>query len=197
MSYKAMALAIEVVGLSPTQKLTLVVLASHDGAGGCWPGTRSLAGKVGVTDRQIRRHLRELAELGLITIEVNGGGTDETRRDRRPNRYTLHLNGVTPASTRSTVERGDTSVHPFPDGGTSTTERVDTDDRNGVTPASTELVLEAALEEKPPPDDRSTRAGDPFGRGFEEDPRIDRAALQRLIKENVEKGREQRRGRTK
>ena len=50
-------------------KLVLVALADHaDDWGNCWPGTRGLAVKCGVTERTVERHVAELAEAGWIKI---------------------------------------------------------------------------------------------------------------------------------
>ena len=38
----------------------------------CWPSIRTLAGERGCTEETIRRHLRELVEVGLITISRRG-----------------------------------------------------------------------------------------------------------------------------
>jgi Helix-turn-helix domain len=92
-------------GLTPTQKLVLIGIANHDGDGGAWPSVATLAGYAQVGPRQVQKVVAALVELGLVTVEVNAGGNDKTPVDRRPNRYTLHLDGVSPGSPRPD-ERG-------------------------------------------------------------------------------------------
>ena len=43
----------------------------------------------GLTDRSVRRAIADLVERGLISREINAGGTPDYRDDRRPNLYTL------------------------------------------------------------------------------------------------------------
>jgi len=52
---------------SPATKTVLLALADHaDDDGICWPGRKGLAGKIGITPRNITRHLAILTKLGII-----------------------------------------------------------------------------------------------------------------------------------
>lgn len=88
------------VPMDPTTKLVLVGICNHDGDGGSWPKLATLARYAGISERSVRRQLRTLEEMGLITTEVNAGGTAKTRADARPNLYTVHRDGGTPMSSR-------------------------------------------------------------------------------------------------
>jgi hypothetical protein len=134
-----MSKALHVVGLHPTTKLVLVGIANHDGDGGAWPSVATLAKYAGVSERSVQRQIQELVKFGLVTVEMNCGGNRSTRTDRRPNMYHLHLDGVTPMSSR--------------DGVTPVTPRGDTGDADGVTPVTergdahvTRTVLEPSIE---------------------------------------------------
>ena len=91
MSVESMSVALRLPGLPPAEKLLLVGIANHDGDGGAWPAIATLATYVGVTPRQVQKLLRKLEERGLLSIEVQAGGTTKTRSDQRPNLYHLHL----------------------------------------------------------------------------------------------------------
>lgn len=119
--------------LTTSERFVLVAMANHDGDGGCWPAIATLARYTGLSERQIQRCITALEAAGYVTRHIGEGGTQHTRNDRRPTRYTLHL-------------RGDTHVAPSPNGVTSTTQRGDTHDANGVTPTSPEPSYEPSLE---------------------------------------------------
>jgi hypothetical protein len=100
---------------SPTSgddKVVLLGIANHDGDGGAWPAIATLATYARKSERTVQRILQRLAEGGHIVIHVHGGGTRDSRNDRRPNRYE--------------ILRGDNSCHPVPGDGV-------TDPANGVT----------------------------------------------------------------
>ena len=49
-------------------KLVAVVLADHaDNDGVCWPSYRKIAERTGVDERTVRRHVKYLIELGVLT----------------------------------------------------------------------------------------------------------------------------------
>lgn len=120
MSVEAMSLALRVAGISPTEKLVLIGIANHDGDGGAWPSVATLAVYANASERTVQRAIASLQARGLLTVEANAGGNANTRGDRRPNLYVLHLDGVTSASPRSRngvtseAQRGDTAMSPEP-----------------------------------------------------------------------------------
>jgi len=71
--------------LSPSTKAVYLVLLSYDHAGRkgfSWPSQAAIAKSTGLSVRQVRRILKELEALGLLTI---GSGPN------RSNAYTLRL----------------------------------------------------------------------------------------------------------
>lgn len=124
MSVKVMSLVWE-MDLPTSEKMVLLVIADHadDQGENAWPAVATIARKASLSDRQTQRMIKQLTNLGLISVEKQAGGRREMRDDRRPNRYTLHLNGVTPTSPGGVV-RGDIG------------------DAHGVTPMSPKPSLE-------------------------------------------------------
>lgn len=126
MSIESLHRALIVPGVSAAERLVLIGIANHDGEGGAWPSVDTLARYACVTRRSVQRTLTALVGRGLVTVDYRAGGTATTPADKRPNRYTLHLDsdGVTPVS-------------PGP-------PRGDTGDPRGVTPVSPEPSLNLA-----------------------------------------------------
>lgn len=59
--------------LSPGAKLCYARLLQHVGKNDrCWPGQRTLAAELGVSDRHVRTHLNNLKRLGLIGVTQTG-----------------------------------------------------------------------------------------------------------------------------
>lgn len=115
MSVRAMAWAWDQSVGHPTRKLVLMALADHaDDAGRCWPGADTVAGKVGVGERTVRRHIEALAEGGYLT---------QAKRIRRDDGtlgswiLVLHLDGGdhrSPVSGGPNTPRNSTG-HPCPE----------------------------------------------------------------------------------
>lgn len=124
MSVKVMSLVWE-LDLPTSEKMVLLVIADHadDQGENAWPAVATIARKASLSDRQTQRMIKQLTNLGLISVEKQAGGRREMRDDRRPNRYTLHLDGVTSTSPGGVV-RGDIG------------------DTHGVTPMSPKPSLE-------------------------------------------------------
>ena len=146
MSIRIMAQVWE-LDLPPTDKLVLLAIADHasDDGTDSWPSMDTLARKASVSTRQVRRITRRLEEAGWITVELQDGGDHRVRPDRRPNRYTVTLDGRTSVSPR-----GD-------DGRTSEAEREDMGGTNGRTWVSPKPSLEPSLE---PPNESVPSAED-------------------------------------
>lgn len=104
-----------------SEKAVLVALADcHNGkTGRCDPGVEYLGGRVGLGERQVRRHLDALADRGIISREqkhINGR--------RAGYRYTLA--GALHDRTSTTGREASTTGHPRPvDDRTSTTGLID------------------------------------------------------------------------
>lgn len=88
MSFNTVPWAWSVDGITPTQKLVLMGLASYaDERNSCFPGQQTLADRAGVSTRTVRRALDDLESQGLIRREQ--------RRDQRgmrtSDRYVLNV----------------------------------------------------------------------------------------------------------
>ena len=125
MSVEQMAWALHVPDLTAVQKLVLIGIANHDGDGGAWPSLATLATYACVSVRHVRRTIRQLEELGWISVHLQQGGNHRTRDDQRPNLFVIHRLG----------KRGDTQAPPTP---VDNQGRGDTQVRNGRTPRSAE-----------------------------------------------------------
>lgn len=115
MSFDTVPWAWKVEGITPTQKLVLMGLASYaDERNSCYPGQELLASRAGVSDRTVRRALDELEHIGLIRRERR----KDARGFRTSDRYFLHVTKNQPDKLS-----GSESYR------TSTTELPDIDDR--------------------------------------------------------------------
>jgi DNA-binding transcriptional ArsR family regulator len=86
--------------LDPTARLILLILADHfnDQEGAAWPSHGRVAKMAGVTEETVRRHLRKMEEMGLVSSKP---------RDGRSNLYVIPptpMSGVQEAP--STPARG-------------------------------------------------------------------------------------------
>lgn len=61
--------------VSGNSLLVLLAIADHanDAGGGAWPSVRTLAAKVRIDERSVRRILRRLETAGMISVDVSGG----------------------------------------------------------------------------------------------------------------------------
>ncbi|HUW00769.1 MAG TPA: helix-turn-helix domain-containing protein [Acidimicrobiales bacterium] len=162
MSIQALAWLIEEVpnlyhddeALSATQRLVLLSIANHaDRFGGnAWPTMSTICHEAGVSKRRAQDAIRALEERGIISREVNEGGSRDCPADRRPNRYTIlplalaDTNGVDEDGVAATITptngvdapspplTNGVDVPSTPRGGRSVT--------NGVDAASTQTVLD-------------------------------------------------------
>jgi hypothetical protein len=100
--------------LPTTEKMVLLVIADHanDEGTASYPSQETIARKVSIGIRQVRRHVNELSTKGYIRVQKGAGGSERCRDDRRPNLYTINLNRL----------RADAK------------DRADADDLNGRTP---------------------------------------------------------------
>lgn len=92
--------------LDPTARLILLILADHfnDHEGAAWPSHGRVAKMAGVTEETVRRHLRNMEEMGLVTSKP---------REGRSNLYV-----IPPTPTRDTSLMGE-GVPPTPARGVS------------------------------------------------------------------------------
>ena len=74
MSIQALSWSIKQQTSNPTTKLVLILLANYcDEKHSCYPSEKHLANLVGVSDRTIRRCLKELVDKKLISIQAREG----------------------------------------------------------------------------------------------------------------------------
>lgn len=130
MSVKLMSVAFDLEGLSPTQKLVLIVLCDHanDVGGSCHPSAKRVAQKASLSERQCRRVLKELAALGYFDVVGNAAGGGNLTKKLQLNVQKI----TTPDLFRGDMgDRADKLT-----GVTPTTDRGDMGDRAGVTPTT-------------------------------------------------------------
>ncbi|MDJ1371767.1 helix-turn-helix domain-containing protein [Gulosibacter molinativorax] len=88
MSFHTVPWAWSVDGITPTQKLVLMGLASYaDERNSCFPGQQLLADRAGVSTRTVRRALDDLEDKGLIQREQRR----DNRGMRTSDRYVLNV----------------------------------------------------------------------------------------------------------
>jgi len=88
-SVEAMALVLHHSKASGTAKLILLGIANHEGDGGAWPAHSTLAKYANVDERNVRRAIDKLIELGELAVAVQSGGLPEMPSHKRPNRYNV------------------------------------------------------------------------------------------------------------
>lgn len=101
MSIRALSWAMHRECPTPTTKLVLICLANYaDEADSCYPSEKHLGKLCGVSDRQVRRAIRALADLGMVTVHSRTGTS---------NRYVLTVD----AHVRRGVVTDDRGVRPL------------------------------------------------------------------------------------
>lgn len=120
MSVQAITQALAIQGVSPSEKLLLMVLANYaDADFSCWPSVKRLCADTGMGERTVQRSLKSLESAGLVK-------RDERRRpdgSRTSDRLTLVFDGGAnltppPANLSPTPRQIDTTppqiCHPPP-----------------------------------------------------------------------------------
>lgn len=110
MSFEATAIALHHSRSRGTAKLVLLGIANHDGDGGSWPSVKTLAKYAGVQPRNVQAALGKLEQLGEIRRHLNGGGSNATPIDQRPNLYEFLLR-CPETCDRSKNHRNRTKLH--------------------------------------------------------------------------------------
>ncbi len=91
MSAESLAIALHHSRARGTAKIVLLGIANHDGDGGAWPSTQTLAKYANVAPRNVQRALDQLVSLGEVRRVTNGGGRANTPDYLRPNLYHVLL----------------------------------------------------------------------------------------------------------
>lgn len=102
MSIETMVWVLHQSPLRGAEKVILLGIANHADAHGenAWPSVSTLARYANVSERSVQRSLKQMESDGHIRIRRQRGGTADTPNDRRPNLYTVVMNGVTRTSPR-------------------------------------------------------------------------------------------------
>lgn len=78
MSVKHIGLVLDHFDAKPALKLVAIILADHaDSDGLCWPSYRRVALRANMDERTVRRHIKTLQELGIITKLRTGSVTQK------------------------------------------------------------------------------------------------------------------------
>ncbi|MDX1545607.1 MAG: helix-turn-helix domain-containing protein [Rhodothermales bacterium] len=110
MSYQAVKYVLRHSRARGSARLVLVAIAEHaDETGGrAWPSTETLAELANVSERMVRKNLRELESLGELTVHYKSG-------PHGCNLYTISLSAKpAEATTPGTVVPGTTGQDPEP-----------------------------------------------------------------------------------
>lgn len=68
MSVTHIGLVLDNLDVKPAVKLVAVVLADHaDREGLCWPSYRKISERTGMDDRTVRRHVKALIDMGVVS----------------------------------------------------------------------------------------------------------------------------------
>lgn len=89
MSHYMTALAMKQRGLKPATKIVLYWLADHHNGetGDCFPSHKRLADLCECSDRDVRRQIKKLVDLGLVSIQAR----NRDNGSQASNAYVLHL----------------------------------------------------------------------------------------------------------
>lgn len=103
MSVEAISLVLNHSKATGRAKLILIGIANHLGDQGSWPSIATLARYANVSERSVKRDLKDLVELGELVVEVNAapvGGQYKTN---------LYWITIEPSGVTDLVSRGDSS----------------------------------------------------------------------------------------
>lgn len=195
MSIEAIAIALHHAdGLTSTERLVLIGVANHHSEGGCWPSTATLGKYAGVSERNVRKALKRLQEVGYLAVDVNGG--PGVRADQRPNLYhfllrcpvtcdgsTAHRNGGSESSPRT--ERG---VGEGSNGGSEATERGVGGDLLTIKEPSVEPSSAATEEVSAKPETASQRVNRLSKVYYDIQPLSKWTAIQSVVKQAIKAG---------
>ena len=130
MSVTHLGLVLDHLNAKPAVKLIAVILADHaDREGVCWPSYRRIAERSGLDQRSVRRHIKTLIELGVVTklrtgtVVRAGNKTIKVSNAYRVNAHILRRYPCLVASTKLSPDdllmvdttdhlQVDTTVHP-------------------------------------------------------------------------------------
>ena len=99
------------------ERLVMLALADHVNRkerDKCWPGEQRIADMVSISERQVRRIIKKLAQAGELTVHLNAGRVKTSTGPKKTNLYRLHPGGkpIPPPKATSSVRSA-----PSPDPG--------------------------------------------------------------------------------
>lgn len=96
MSVKHIGLLLDHFQAPPALKLISIILADHaDSDGICWPSYRKIAERACMSERQVRRHVKELQRLGIVTKIRTGTIVKQGDKiSRISNAYRVNANAI-------------------------------------------------------------------------------------------------------
>lgn len=115
-SVKHIGLVLDHLKVKPSTKLVAVILADHaDSEGICFPSYRKIAERSGLDERSVRRHVKALIEMGVVSkLRTGTIKRTEGRTIRISNAYRIHaskLVGYRVLLSTSDLGIADTDVH--------------------------------------------------------------------------------------
>lgn len=139
MSIEAMVWVLRNSPTSGTAKVLLLGIANHadDEGRNAWPSVTTLALYANLEPRGVKKALRRLEAEGHLRIEPQAGGSADMRSDRRPNRYSVIMNGVSSRTPRQV------------DGVSPSVRRGVLQGPNGVSHRTPEPSIEPSIEPSP------------------------------------------------
>ena len=112
MSLKAIDWAFSVEGVMQSDKFILVALAHYSNAEFiCWPSLKTLANKVNLNVRSVKRSINNLTEIGLIT---KIGKSDKSFRGGKSTVYLINIVDKKAKKPSDTMSPGDAQAPPQP-----------------------------------------------------------------------------------
>jgi DNA-binding Lrp family transcriptional regulator len=96
LSVRHIGLVLDHLEAAAPVKLVALILADHcDADGFCWPSYRRIAERSCLSERSVRRHVRELIESGVVAkVRTGCVATKDGRRVRITNAYRLDADAL-------------------------------------------------------------------------------------------------------
>ena len=116
MSVKHIGLVLDHLKVKPSMKLVAIILADHaDSEGVCFPSYRKIAERSGLDERSVRRHVKALIDMGVVSkLRTGTIKKTEGKTIRISNAYRIHasrLIGYRALLSTSDLGIEDTGVH--------------------------------------------------------------------------------------
>lgn len=115
-SVKHIGLVLDHLKVKPSMKLVAIILADHaDSEGVCFPSYRKISERSGLDERSVRRHVKALIDMGVVTkLRTGTIKKTEGKTIRISNAYRINaskLTGYRVLLSTSDLGTVDTNVH--------------------------------------------------------------------------------------